>query len=198
MNAPVPQDIPGLTIRLPQPVVRSARLTLRPLTEADAETVQRLCSDREIAATTMHIPHPYPAGAAMEFIRSRADAYASAQAASWGMEMRGSGIVGVIGLSLVPAHRNVELGYWVGRPFWGQGIATEAAIAMVRCAFERFDAVRVHAHHFSRNPASGRVLQRAGMRHEGTLRSHVLKWGVFEDLELYGILRSEVPEALAP
>lgn len=185
-------EFPALSIRLPQPVLRTQRLVLRALTEADAEVVQRLCSDREIADTTMHIPHPYPAGGAMDFIRSRPDAYASGQAATWGIELRGTGVVGVIGLGLQPAHRRVELGYWIGREYWGRGIASEAAPAAVASAFEQFGAYRVHAHHFSRNPASGRVLERAGMRHEGTLRGHVLKWGVFEDVELYGALREDV------
>jgi len=185
------EDFPALTIRLPQPVLRTPRLTLRPLAEADAEAVQRLCSDREIADTTMHIPHPYPAGAAMDFIRSRPDAYASGQTATWAIDLRGTGVVGVIGLGLQPAHRRMELGYWVGLPYWGQGIASEAARAAVACAFDQLGAYRVHAHHSSRNPASGRVLERAGMKHEGTLRGHVLKWGVFEDLEMYGIVESE-------
>lgn len=184
-------DVPPLQVPFPQPVLRTPRLRLRPLAEADAETVQRFCSDREIASTTLHIPHPYPAGGAMEWIRTHAEAYTSAQNAVWGMDAGAPGLVGVIGLSLQPTHRRAELGYWVGRPFWGQGFAGEAAEAVVACAFERFDVYRVHAHHFARNPASGAVLRRAGLRHEGVLRGHILKWGVFEDVEMYGILRDD-------
>jgi RimJ/RimL family protein N-acetyltransferase len=190
--------IPSLHIQLPQPVLRTERLTLRPLREADASAVQGFCSDREVASTTMHIPHPYPEGGAMEWIRGHPDAYAAGLNAVWGMDLKRKGVVGVIGLSLQPTHRRAELGYWVGRPHWGQGFATEAAVAVARCAFEHFGVYRLHAHHFSRNPASGAVLRRAGLLHEGTLRGHVLKWGVFEDVEMYGALRGEVLGARPP
>ena len=183
-------EVPALTIPVPQPVLRTGRMRLRPLAEADADAVQRYCADREIAATTLHIPHPYPPGTAMEWIRTHPESYATAQNAVWAMDLPGKGLVGVIGLGLEPPHRRAELGYWVARPFWGQGLASEAAPAVVACAFERFGMYRVHAHHLSRNPASGSVLVRAGMRHEGTLRGHILKWGVFEDIEMYGVLRS--------
>ena len=184
-------DVPPLHIDLPQPVLQTRRLRLRALREADAEAVQRYCSDREIASTTLHIPHPYPAGSAISWIRTHPEAYASGQSATWVMDLPGCGLVGVIGLGLQPAHRRAELGYWVGRPHWGQGYASEAARAVVACAFEGFGMYRVHAHHLSRNPASGAVLRRAGMRHEGTLRGHILKWGVFEDVETYGVLRDD-------
>jgi [ribosomal protein S5]-alanine N-acetyltransferase len=68
---------------------------------------------------------------------------------------------------------------------------TEAARAVLEFAFTEFRLNRVHAHHFSHNPASGRVMQKVGMRHEGHLRRHVKKWGEFYDVEAYGILRSD-------
>jgi [ribosomal protein S5]-alanine N-acetyltransferase len=191
MSEAAPLDVPSLHIHLPQPVLRTARLTVRPLREADAAAVQAYCSDREVASTTLHIPHPYPEGGAMDWIRTHPDAYASGLNAVWAMDLQRQGLVGVVGLGLQPTHRRAELGYWVGRPFWGRGIASEAAAAVVACAFDRFGVHRVHAHHFTRNPASGAVLRHAGLRHEGTLRGHVLKWGVFEDVDLYGVTRDE-------
>jgi [ribosomal protein S5]-alanine N-acetyltransferase len=191
MSEPTP-EIPALHIHLPQPVVRTSRLKLRPLAERDAATVQRLCSDREVASTTLHIPHPYPEGGALAWIRTHPDGYASGQSAVWGVELPGKGVIGVVGLGLQPSHRRAELGYWVGRPFWGEGYASEAARAIVSCAFQQFGVHRVHAHHFTRNPASGAVLRKAGLRHEGSLRGHILKWGVFEDIELYGMLRDDL------
>jgi [ribosomal protein S5]-alanine N-acetyltransferase len=186
-------EIPSLSIQLPQPVLRTRRLTLRALTEGDAGRVQRYCSDREVASTTLHIPHPYPEGGALEWIRSHPEGYASGENAVWGMDLTGSGLVGVIGLGLQAPHRRAEMGYWIARDFWGQGLASEAAAAIVRCAFDKFGVYRVHAHHFTRNPASGAVLRSAGLRHEGTLRGHILKWGVFEDIELYGMIQSDPP-----
>ena len=84
-----------------------------------------------------------------------------------------------------------ELGYWIGKPFWGRGYCTEAAQALLRYAFTELGLVRVHSCHFARNPASGRVMQKIGMVKEGCRRQHVKKWDKLEDLELYGVLKQE-------
>jgi RimJ/RimL family protein N-acetyltransferase len=84
-----------------------------------------------------------------------------------------------------------ELGYWIGKPYWNAGLCTEAGRVILRYAFSELCLMRVHAVHLTRNPASGRVLQKLGMRHEGCRRGHVMKWGRLEDIELYGLLREE-------
>ena len=73
-------------------------------------------------------------------------------------------LIGVTGLHPEPEHGRARLGYWIGRPFWGQGYATEAARAAVGWAFEGLDVRRLHAESFARNPASCRVLEKIGMR----------------------------------
>jgi [ribosomal protein S5]-alanine N-acetyltransferase len=83
------------------------------------------------------------------------------------------------------------IGAWVGKPNWRHGFATEAAVAVLRYGFKVLGLHRIYARHFKRNPASGRVLQKLGMTYEGCRRQHVMKWGVFEDMELYGILRTD-------
>ena len=90
-----------------------------------------------------------------------------------------------------PEHDHAELGYWIGVPYWGAGYATEGARAVMQFGFETLSLNRIFASHFSRNPASGRVLQKIGMRYEGTLRRHLKKWDEYIDLECYGVLRSE-------
>jgi len=104
-------------------------------------------------------------------------------------------LLGAIGLQLNLQHTNAELGYWIGKPYWQAGYCTEAARAVVTYGFESLGLHRIHAFHMTRNPASGRVLQKIGMCHEGCLRQHVNKWEVFEDLALYGLLKSEREEA---
>jgi RimJ/RimL family protein N-acetyltransferase len=84
-----------------------------------------------------------------------------------------------------------EIGYWIAVPYWGRGYATEAAAEIVRYGFEERNLQRVFACHFTRNPASGRVLQKAGMKYEGTLRQHVRKWDEYVDVAFYGVLRHE-------
>ena len=89
------------------------------------------------------------------------------------------------------AVRKAELGYWVGKPFWGRGYATEAAGSIVDFGFDQLGLNRITAGHMVRNPASGRVMQKIGMREEGLLKGHVRKWGQFYDVSFYGLVRSD-------
>lgn len=169
---------------------------LRPFTLDDAPDVAELAGHPEVAATTLHIPHPYELSAAESWIRMHHTWWNTGELANFAVALRESGaLVGAIGLVPNARHANAEMGYWVGRPYWGRGYATEAAREVVGFGFRELGLHRVHAHHFSRNPASGKVLLKAGMRHEGRLREHVRKGDAFEDVETYGILRSEFTDA---
>ena len=151
--------------------------------------MQRLAGAREIAETTLAIPHPYPDGAAQEWIASHGD---DPDLLNFAVTLRESGeLVGAVGLGLARDHARAELGYWIGVPYWGRGYATEAARAVVTYAFGELGLNRVFAFHFTNNPASGRVLQKIGMRHEGTRRAHTRKGDAFLDSESYAILRDD-------
>jgi RimJ/RimL family protein N-acetyltransferase len=172
--------------------LHTPRLLLRPFTPADAAEAARLAGDREVASTTLRIPHPYDAAMAADWIATHEQLRARGVGAVFAMvERRGDALVGSIGLTIECDASRAELGYWVGKPYWGRGYATEAAGALLRYAFDDLALNRVFAMYFSRNPASGRVMQKLGMTYEGRLRGHDRKWGVFEDVEIYGILASE-------
>lgn len=172
-----------------QPILGTARLILRPFRPGDAAEVRRLAGEREIAANTLTIPHPYPEGAAEEWIASHPPAHAAGKLAVFAITQRQDGLlVGAIGLDIAPADRRAELGYWVGIPWWNRGYATEAGHAVLEFGFGPLGLHRIMARHFLRNPSSGRVLQKLGMQREGVLRHHVLKWGTFEDLAVYSVL----------
>jgi ribosomal-protein-alanine N-acetyltransferase len=182
---------------LPQPTLETKRLWLRPFSVADAAAVQALAGDREVASTTLNVPHPYEDGMAEDWIRTHAPGYEAGEQATFALVLRQSNeVAGAIGLIIHRPHSRAELGYWVGVPFWNHGYATEAARAILRFGFEDLDLNRIFASHLVRNPASGRVMQKAGMRHEARLRQHVNKWGHFEDLDLYGILVDEWRQAI--
>lgn len=100
-------------------------------------------------------------------------------------------LIGAIGLTLDRALNKGELGYWIGKPFWNLGYATEATIAVLKYGFSDLRLNRITARHFSRNPSSGRVMEKAGMLMEGIARQDILKWGKYEDLTFYGILRED-------
>jgi [ribosomal protein S5]-alanine N-acetyltransferase len=175
-----------------QPRLETERLILRPFSPADAEAVTALVSPREIAASTISIPHPYDRAMAESWLGGLEGAFERGDSLTLAVTLRTDGtLVGCVGLRIDRTNHRGEIGYWTGRDFWGRGYCTEAAAAVVRHAFEALGLHRVIAHHMTRNPASGRVMQKLGMRHEGTLRGHVFKWGVHEDLEVYGLMRDE-------
>lgn len=174
------------------PTLDTARLVLRPFALTDAAELQRLAGDRAVADTTLNIPHPYEDGMAEQWIATHAIAWEQGHGITLAVTERGTGaLIGAIGLRIHPEHANGEMGYWIAPSHWGRGLCTEAARAVLGHAFGALGLHRVHAMHFVRNPASGRVMQKLGMRHEGTLREPVRKWGVFESLETYAILASE-------
>ena len=158
----------------------------RPFGADDARDVERLAAAPEIAATTLGIPHPYPDGAAAAWIERQA---ADPTMHHFAITLRDSGtLIGAIGLDVETAHHRAELGYWVGVPYWGKGYATEAARMLVAYAFDVLHLHRVYAFHFADNPASGAVLRKIGMTHEGTRRGHTYKGGAYLDSECYAIL----------
>jgi ribosomal-protein-alanine N-acetyltransferase len=181
-----------------QPVLCTPRLMLRPLALTDAADIQRLAAAREVAETTLSIPHPYTDGYAEEWIRSQMKDFENRRAANFIILLRKkTEVCGVIGLILQPEHLHAELGYWIGVPYWNQGYGTEAARALIDFGFKQLKLKRIYAYHFSRNLASGRILQKVGMTEEGCLRQHIRKWNRFEDLICYGILREEWQKSLS-
>lgn len=175
-----------------QPQLRTERLLLRPFTPKDATIVQKLAGDKAIADTTLHIPHPYPDGQAERWISAHAPRFRDGRGAIFAITLPVVGqVIGSIGLVIVPDYQRAGLGYWLGEPYWGKGYMTEAASEVLRYGFAELGLNRICADHFARNPASGRVMEKIGMQYEGTLRQHVMKWGKFEDLKMYGILKNE-------
>lgn len=175
-----------------QPTLNTARLLLRPFCTSDADDVQRLAGDRAVVDTTLNIPYPYEDGMAEKWISNHRDWFEQGKQAVFAITLQSDGVLlGAIGLRITPDDQRAELGYWIGKPYWGQGFCTEAARAIIGFGFECLELNRIYAHHFARNVASGRVMQKVGMSHEGHLRQHVKKWDAFEDLELYAVLRTD-------
>jgi RimJ/RimL family protein N-acetyltransferase len=149
--------LPGLPRLIDGGIVR-----LRPLKLADAPTVQRLAGDARVAAMTAAIPHPYPPGAARAWIAAQRDDRLRGDFV-YAIERRDGMLVGTLGLRITPnPHGNV--GYWIGRPYWGRGYATAAARAGVDALFLHSDLAWLMAAHIADKHASARVLAKCGMR----------------------------------
>jgi len=154
-----------MTVRL-----ETERLILRPFAAADAAAVQGFCARGEIARMTTRIAHPYPEGAAAAWIAGHAGARDRGEEFVFAVTLRDDGrVIGAAGL-----HRteigNLELGYWLATEHWGRGLASEAAKAMVVYGFETLRAEALNSGHFADNPASGRVLEKAGFSANGVAR----------------------------
>lgn len=169
--------------------IESERLLLRALDLKDADRITELLSDKSIYLMTSRIPYPYTLDCAKEFISMLSE---NDSEIVWGIVLKESQtFVGAIGLTIDSQNENAELGYWIGKKYWGKGYCTEAAKAVVKYAFEKFRLNKIYANHFLKNPASGRVLKKVGMTYEGRLRKHIKKDSEFIDLELYGILSDD-------
>jgi RimJ/RimL family protein N-acetyltransferase len=176
-----------------QPTLRTARLFLGPFEAGDAPELQRLAGAQEIADTTLSIPHPYEMDHALAWIGNQRKESVRGRATNFAIRLGpGSSLIGSVGLrDIDPEHMQAELGFWIGREWWGQGYASEAAASVIRFGFDVLGLNRIFAHHMARNPAAGQVLRHVGMQHEGVLRQRVRKWGVYEDVVLYAILRED-------
>jgi RimJ/RimL family protein N-acetyltransferase len=160
----------GPAHRAAQPPIRSGRLLLRRFAAGDADEVSRLAGNRNVSATTLNIPYPYEAGVAEQWIGGHARNWATRSSANWAIVVDDSQtLAGAISLTWIE-RSTAELGYWIGEPFWGRGYCSEAARAVIEFAFAELEIERIVAEHLRTNPASGRVMQKAGMRHAGSAR----------------------------
>lgn len=174
-----------------QPTITTRRIVLRPFTQDDASEVQRLAGNRAIAATTLNIPHPYEDGVAEVWIGAHREKFESREAAVFAIILRESGtLMGAIGI-VVKEHDRGEIGYWLGQPYWNHGYTTEAARALIAFGFRELLLNKITASHIAGNTASGRVMEKAGLKYEGCSPQHVKKWGRYEDLKFFGILKDD-------
>ena len=177
-----------------QPILRTERLILRPFVLEDASVVQRLAGDRAVADTTLAIPHPYEDGVAEAWIAAHCQQFQERKKCIFAVTLRDiPQVIGAVELGLTLPHARGELGYSIGRTFWNRGYCTEAAQAVVDYGFSALGLHRIQGRHLTRNPASGRVLLKLGMHHEGRLRQHRRAGPVFEDVDIYGALNTHRP-----
>ena len=164
------------------------RCTLRPYRRGDEAALARHADNRNVSRNMRdRFPYPYTAADAREWITRVS---AQEPVANFAIVVGGE-VVGGIGLE--PGadvfRRSAEVGYWLGEPFWGRGLATEALRAVTEYAFRTFDICRLEAGVFEWNPASARVLEKAGYELEGRLRKNVTKDGQTIDQFLYAMVR---------
>lgn len=177
---------------MPSTELRTPRLLLSPPVIADLPRLLELGDDPTLAEMTLNIPHPYREEDAVwwlnKAITGREDGSAYIFAIREGETGR---FLGGIGLHLEARHRRAEAGYWIGKPYRGQGYVTEALGRLLRFGFEELDVHRIQATHWVGNPASGRVMLKNGMELEGELKDYYFRDGKARSVFLYRILRGQ-------
>ena len=175
---------------LRDPVVRTRRLDLVFPGRDRLPELASLIDDPRVARWTLHIRRPYRLRDAREFARRAARGRRSGSHLALLIVRRSDGrLVGGLSVHHLDAdHARGEVGYWIGRPFRGQGYAREATTALVGLAFRTLRLHRLEARVFPGNEASARVLRAVGFRREGHVRESILKDGRFRDELLFGRL----------
>ena len=176
------------------PLIRTEDLVLRPMKMSDASDIFHYASDPEVAKYVLWDPHRSIADtrAYIRYIRSL---YHRALPSSWAVEYRPTGtVIGSIGfMGYSDMHHAAEVGYSFSREYWNRGLAPQALGAVIRTAFAQIPGLnRIEAQHDVRNPSSGRVMEKCGMRMEGILRNRLMNKNEFIDVALYAILRSDL------
>lgn len=152
-------------------------------------------SSKAVYNTTLNIPHPYSEAHADYWLQKRiAHNEKQGKEVSFAIRNASAKLIGVVSadsLELGDTHK-AEIGYWLAKDYWGQGIMTDAVKAYINYAFEELGLLKLVAHVFELNIGSARVLEKSGFQLEGRLRKHFRKDGVLYDARIYGLLKDDL------
>lgn len=173
--------------------IETERLILRPLRLEDALLLHPLINDADVAKYMVAIPHPYPPNSLTIWIRQAREAMKREERIEFAILLKDTGNpIGVCAFNKISwINQNAELGYWLGKPYWGQGIMTEAARAAIAFGFEKLKLERIYANCFEQNIASAKVLEKAGLKYEGCARHEIKKGSEFINVLHYGMIRDD-------
>jgi len=165
---------------------------LRPFKLNDAKRVQFLAGDISIASGAINIPHPYLDGIAESWISTHHKEYKKGNSLILAITLKESGLlIGSVGLYVNKTHHHAELGYWIGKDYWGNGYCSEAVSGIIYYAFSQMNLNKIFANFLTRNSASRSVLIKNGFCKEGFFKKHIKYADSFEDVECYGLLKDD-------
>ncbi|SFB07395.1 MULTISPECIES: GNAT family N-acetyltransferase [unclassified Bacillus (in: firmicutes)] len=173
------------------PTLETERLILRKLTMDDLEDMFAYASKDEVTKYVTWETHQTLEDT-KRFLEFALNQYEQQKVAPWGMEEKETGkIIGTIDFVWWhPQHHSAEIGYVLNPSYWGKGITTEAARAIIDFGFKNMDLVRIQARCFVENIGSERVMEKTGMEYEGILRKAMFVKGVHHDLKMYSIIKA--------
>lgn len=163
----------------------------RKLKKSDAESIYQHVKDKEICRYTKNIPSPYHKKDAISYIKKSVQGWKKGVGYAFGIVIDEK-VVGVCGLAKVDKkNRSAELGYWLGKKYWGQGITTAASRKVLEFGFKQLKLHRVSIMHLEENIASRKVIEKLGFHPEGLERDRTFRFGRWHNLCWYGMLEEE-------
>jgi len=166
------------------------RLLLRKFKLSDAKDFSILLKDKEVAATTLMLPFPRNTEKAVTIIRQYHDEQKHQKSIRWVITTSGENkIMGAIRLVPNTKFNSAELGFWMGKKYWRQGYAQEAASKVIEYGIQELGLNRIEAHAMAENESSLGLLEKLGFIKEGYHPELVIKWGEYKDVVTFGLLR---------
>lgn len=171
--------------------LESERLYLQPFNKEDAFRITELANNKELA-NILGLPHPYELEFAQDWIATQSELIRKGvEYPLTVVSKQSKEIVGTITIRIDKNNNKGEIGYWIGKDYWGKGFATEAVNKIVGFGFNELNLNKIWASAISRNTASIKVLEKAEFQKEGTLRKSRLLFDNYEDVDVYGVLKAE-------
>ena len=173
-------------------IIETKRLILRPIKAGDEQQIYKFCSTEHIYKTLLTMPPPYTKQHAMDKVKSSLEHIKLGDKFPFAITLKGNDdLIGIIDLRPNYELKFAELGYWLGYEYWGQGIMTEAARAVMKFAFDDLSMHKLIIKAYTTNPASARVAVKCGFKLEGCQKEIYYLRGEYMSNELYGITEQE-------
>ncbi len=169
-------------------ILKTDRLILKIPEFKDAISMRDIANDKDVSRYLTNVPYPYTLEDAQKFIKT----CRQNRTFDFGIFLQNNNrFIGMVGLAISNIHNHATLGYWLGKKYWSKGYASEAALRLIEFGFDELDLHRIASHHFHKNPVSGFVMQKIGLKYEGTRKQHFKKDGEYFDIVDYGLLRED-------
>lgn len=177
------------------PELITNRLKLRRIQLSDVSSLLRYANNKNISDQIFNIPYPYQEEDAVFRINFVLQGFKNQERYVFAISLKESEeLIGEIGLHLDKANNSAQFGYWVGEPFWGKGIATEATAAILKFGFENLKLHKIYATHYPENKASGKVMLNNKMIREAELKEHYRINNVYRSVIQYRLTKEEYEE----
>jgi ribosomal-protein-alanine N-acetyltransferase len=177
------------------PELTTAKLTLRKIKPEDLSSLLKHCNNEKISDQILNIPYPYKEEDAIFRMNFVLQGFKNKERYVFAITLKGNDeLIGEIGLHLDKNNDSAQFGYWLGEPFWGKGIATEALGVILKFGFETLHLNKIYATHYPDNIASGKIMLNNKMIKEAELKEHYKVLSLYRDVIQYRLTKKEYEE----